>query len=248
MSRMSGKVAVVTGGASGIGRATARRLVAEGASVAVIDRNPESIEGFAAELPGTMTFQADTTDEEACRSAVVRIVDRFGPIDTLITSAGMSITKTLEDTSLDEWNLVFNNNVVGTYVWIRQISAQMPAGSAIVTVSSQLAMAGGTTNAAYISSKGAILSLTRTLALELASRSIRVNTVLPGAIETPAFRSNLARRADPEAARQTFVARHPMGRIGEADEVANAITFLASDEASFVTGALLPVDGGWLVG
>lgn len=244
--RLEGRVAVITGGASGFGKATVERFLTEGARVAVADRDAAGVAELTTEHPEVLGIVADVSDERACRAGVAMAIERFDPIDTLVTCAGYSIIKTLVDTSLEEWNAVFQTNVVGTFVWVREVLRQMPDGGSIVTLSSQLAIAGGTTNTAYISSKGAILSLARSTALDVADRRIRVNVVLPGAIETPAFQRNLARRADPVASRAEFVARHPLGRVGQAKEVADAILYLSSNEASFTTGVALPVDGGWL--
>lgn len=246
--RLAGRVAVITGGASGIGRATAERFLAEGARVAIVDRDPDGVARFVDAHPDALGITADVSDERACAAGVAETVERSGAVDALVTCAGCSITKTLLDTSVDEWHGVFETNVVGTFLWMREILRQMPDGGSIVALSSQLAVAGGTTNTAYIASKGAILSLARSTALDVADRGIRVNVVLPGAIETPAFQRNLARRTDPVASRGEFVARHPLGRVGEATEVADAILYLSSDEASFTTGVALPVDGGWLAG
>jgi NAD(P)-dependent dehydrogenase (short-subunit alcohol dehydrogenase family) len=246
--RLAGKTAIITGGASGIGRCTALRMIDEGAAVAIVDRDAAGIERVIAERPMAYGITADVADEEACAAGVAAVAGRFGPVNTLVTCAGFSITKTLEDTDPREWDDVFRTNVVGTYLWMRAVLPAMPRGGSVTAVSSQLAVAGGTTNTAYIASKGAIISLARSTALDVAARGIRVNVVLPGAIETPAFQRNLSRRPDPAAARAEFVRRHPLGRVGRPEEVADAIVYLASDEASFTTGAMLPVDGGWLAG
>lgn len=246
--RLAGKTAIITGGASGIGRCTALRMADEGAAVAIVDCDGEGIERVAAERRGIYGITADVAAEEACAAGVAAVTARLGVVNTLVTCAGYSITKTLEATSMQEWNAVFRTNVVGTFLWMREVLPQMPRGGSVTTVSSQLAVAGGTTNTAYTASKGAIISLARSTALDVAARGIRVNAVLPGAIETPAFERNLSRRPDPAAAREMFIRRHPLGRAGRPEEVADAIVYLASDEASFTTGAMLPVDGGWLAG
>jgi NAD(P)-dependent dehydrogenase (short-subunit alcohol dehydrogenase family) len=244
--RLKDKVAVVTGGASGIGRATVERFVAEGATVGVVDRDAEKLGQLAAEVPGVTVFAADVADEAACRRIVGELTAAHGRIRVLVTCAGISVSKTVVDTTPEEWARVFRTSVDGTYVWMRAVLPQMEAGDAVVTVASQLALAGGRRNAAHIAAKGAVVSLTRSVALDMAPARVRVNTVLPGAIDTPALAANLSRQPDPEAAREWFRARHPLGRFGEAEEVASAILYLASDEASFTTGVALPIDGGWL--
>jgi NAD(P)-dependent dehydrogenase (short-subunit alcohol dehydrogenase family) len=148
------------------------------------------------------------------------------------------------------WDRTFRVNVRGTFLWIRAVLPPMieRRRGSIVTVASQLAIAGGRGNVSYIAGKGAVISLTRTVALEQAASGIRVNALVPGAIETPFLERGFARAPDPEASRRDRRARHPMGRFGTAGEVAQAALFLASDDSSFTTGSLLTVDGGWLVG
>jgi NAD(P)-dependent dehydrogenase (short-subunit alcohol dehydrogenase family) len=244
--RLKGKTAIITGGASGIGRATVRRFMAEGAAVGVVDRDGENLERLEAELPGVRTFVADVADVEASQRIVADFAGQAGRVQCLVTCAGISVSKTVVDTTPEEWARVFHVSVDGTYVWLRTVLPQMKEGDSVVTVASQLAVAGGRRNAAHIAAKGAVVSLTRSVALDMASQRIRVNTVLPGAIDTPALAANLARQPDPDAAREWFRDRHPLGRFGQAEEVANAILYLSSDEASFTTGIALPVDGGWL--
>lgn len=242
--RMDGKVAVITGGASGIGLASAHLFADCGARVAVVDRDAAALSA----LQGTvdvMAIEADVTDPEAVTQAHEEIRDALGPVTVLMTSSAISNGKTLVDCAPDEWDEVFRINVTGTYLWIRAVLPGMTDGSAIVTVASQLAIAGGRGNAAYIASKGAIISMTRSLAVELAPRGIRVNAIAPGATETPLLARSFARAPDPGAARAASEARHAMQRLGRPEEIARAALFLASDSGSFITGVVLPVDGGW---
>ncbi len=237
--RMKGKTAIVTGAASGIGRATAALLLAEGAAVLAVDVQPGAPEGCAVLL-------ADVTDEAAAEQAVASL----GQVDVLVTAAGISRGKPAGETVLADWNAVMATNVTGTFVWIRAcLGPMVRAGrGSIVTIASQLARAGGRNNAAYITSKGAVVALTKTVALDYATAGIRCNAVLPGAIDTPLLARSMARAADPAAARTASLARHPMGRFGRPEEVAHSVLHLASDESGFVTGIELPVDGGWLAG
>ena len=196
--------------------------------------------------PGILGLVGDVADPDDIRSCLARITAEIGSAQVLMTSAGVSVTKPIEQTSLPEWERVFRVNVTGTFLWIQAVLPTMQRGGSIVTVASQLAVAGGRGNVAYIASKGAVISMTRTLALDLAPRGIRVNAVLPGATETPLLERSFNRRPDPGAARAASVARHPLERLAQPEEVAEAALFLASDASSFTTGVALPVDGGWL--
>ena len=240
--RLQDKVAIITGGASGIGLATARLFLAEGARVAVVDRDEAAV---AALDPMMLGIAADAADEAAVSAAHARVRDRWGAAHILMTSSGISTGQAIEDTALADWNEVMRVNLTSTYLWIRAVLPGMTAGGSIVTVASQLAIAGGRGNAAYIASKGAVISLSRSVAVDVAPRGIRVNCLAPGAIDTPLLRRSFARRPDPAAAQAASEARHAMSRLGQAEEVAQAALYLASDGAGFTTGVVLPVDGGW---
>lgn len=236
--RLSGKRCVVTGAASGIGDATARLFASEGAEVIAVDAAP------VAPGEGLFAVEADVADE----AAAAKTVRAAGPVDVLVTAAGISMGGLLHEVSLQTWRKVLEVNLLGTVVWAGAVLPGMRAAGrgSIVTVASQLALAGGRGNPAYVASKGAVISLTRALALDYAPDGIRVNAIVPGAIETPMLSRSFARTADPETARARSRDRHAMGRFGRADEVAHAALWLASDDASFTTGAVTPVDGGWL--
>ncbi len=237
--RMQGKTAIVTGAASGIGWATAALLLAEGAAVLAVDVQPGAPEGC-------QTLIADVTDAAAAEQAVASL----GQVDVLVTAAGISRGKPLGETTMADWDAVMATNVTGTFVWVRACLRPMVLAGrgSIVTIASQLARAGGRNNAAYVTSKGAVVALTKTVALDYATAGIRCNAVLPGAVDTPLLARSMARAADPDAARRASLGRHPMGRFGRPEEVAHSILHLASDESGFVTGIELPVDGGWLAG
>lgn len=251
--KLTDQVAIITGGASGIGRAVARLFAAEGARVAIIDQDAAGAAAVRSEidaLGGDVRINhGDVCDAALAESVVRQVAAQWGAVDILVTCAAVSVGKVLGDTTPEEWDRVFAVNVTGTFLWIRAVLSGMVARrhGSIVTVGSQIALAGGRGSASYAATKGAIISLTRSVALDYANFGIRANVLIPGAIDTPFLERSFARQADPVAARQRSIDRHVMGRFGTVEECARAVLFLASDDASFTTGALLPVDGGWLV-
>jgi len=238
--RFAGKVAVVTGGASGIGLATARLLASRGAQVAVFDLKPE---GIAAPL---VPFVCDVADDASVRAAVTGVVERFGRLDVLVNNAGIGVAGTVADNSDEEWRRVFDVNVIG----IARVSrAALPhlrhsPAAAIVNTCSIAATAGLPQRALYSASKGAVLSLTRAMAADHVREGIRVNCVNPGTVETPWVERLLAAAPDPAAERAALNARQPHGRLVSAKEVAGAIAYLASPASGSTTGTDLRVDGG----
>lgn len=253
--RFAGRAALVTGGASGIGAATARMLAAEGARVAVCDIDAARGEAVAAALGDAARFIAlDVTSDAAWGEAVAAAQAAFGPLSVVVNAAGVSIPATIEAADFEHWRKVMAINADGTFLGCRHGVAALRAagGGAIVNVGSTLGHRGGAMFTAYCASKGAVRMLTKAVALHCAEAKldIRVNAVLPGAVETAMFQSyvemGVAAGATREAVVESFAAVHPLGRIGKAEEVAAAILFLASDDAAFTTGAEIPVDGGYL--
>jgi len=249
---MQDKTVIVSGGASGIGLACVRALLAAGARVGVCDLEPgEALAGLAREYGERVCIAGgDVSNEADVREAHRRIVARLGHPDGLVCAAGIMSGKPLRETPIALWQKTFAVNVEGTVLWMQAVLEDMVARrrGAIVTFSSQLTRCGGRNNAAYIAAKGAITALTRTAALEHAQDNIRINAIVPGAIDTPMLRNGSLRFADPEAALQRSRARHPLGRFGTADELAACVVFLLSDDAGFMTGSELVVDGGWSIG
>jgi NAD(P)-dependent dehydrogenase (short-subunit alcohol dehydrogenase family) len=249
--KLKDRVAIVTGGASGIGAASARLFAAEGAKVALVDLDKVGLGQVAADIEqagGTaLIIPADVSSDGQARAGVDQVVEQWGKVDVLMTAAGISMGGTVDTIEEGAWDRTFDINVKGTYLWVHYAVKPMieARSGAIVTVGSQLAQSSLGKNAAYIASKGAIASFTKTIAVDHAHQGIRVNALMPGVIDTPMPAKSLIRHGDPEAMKALWRQRHPMGRIGRPEEVARAALFLASDDSSFVTGTLLFVDGGW---
>lgn len=240
MGEMNSLVAIVTGGASGIGAAAAARLAAAGATVAVLDLNP----GDAGD--GYFAVGCDVADDASVAAAVQAVVDRFGQLDIVVNNAGIGAQGTVEDNTDEEWHRVFDVNVLGM---VRVSRAALPylrrsPAAAIVNTCSIAATAGLPARALYSASKGAVLSLTLSMAADHLREGIRVNCVNPGTADTPWVSRLLAAADDPAAERAALNARQPHGRLVSADEVAAAIVYLASPSAGSTTGTSLAVDGG----
>ena len=244
--KLKDKVAIITGGASGIGAATARLFAAEGAKLALVDQSEEGLARVAAGLDA-ITIPADVSSDAQARAGVARVIEKWGRIDVLMTAAGMSTGGTVDAIDEAAWDRTFDVNVKGTFLWIHHAIQHMIAArsGAIITIGSQLAQSSPGKNAAYVASKGAIASFTKTMAVDHARQGIRVNALMPGVIDTPMPARSLKRYVDPDKMRAYWNERHPMGRIGQPEEVAKAALFLACDDSSFVTGHLMFVDGGW---
>jgi 3(or 17)beta-hydroxysteroid dehydrogenase len=246
--RLSGKVALVSGGARGIGAAIVRLFAQEGARVVsgdLLDPEGPIVEGEFAASGGEAAFvHLDVTSERDWERAVATAASRFGRLDVLVNNAGIGGAGRLEDTTLEDWNRVMDVNAKGVFLGTKAaIPAMRRAGAgSIVNISSQLGLVGmDDSSPQYQASKGAVRLLTKLTALQYAKERIRANSVHPGPIVTP---MTAGRRADP-ATRERMVSRIPLGRYGEADEVAYGVLYLASDEAGFVTGSELVIDGGW---
>jgi NAD(P)-dependent dehydrogenase (short-subunit alcohol dehydrogenase family) len=240
MSGLSGLRALVTGGASGIGLATAGLLAEQGARVAVLDREPAGVP------QPLLALKADVTDDASVRAAVEEAAGRFGGLDILVNNAGIGAAGTVEDNPDEQWHHVLDVNVIGM---VRTTRAALPylrrsSQAAVVNTCSIAATAGLPQRALYSAGKGAVLSLTLAMAADHVREGIRVNCVNPGTADTPWVARLLDAADDPEAERAALHARQPMGRLVTADEVAAAIVYLASPAAASVTGTALAVDGG----
>jgi NAD(P)-dependent dehydrogenase (short-subunit alcohol dehydrogenase family) len=249
--RLENHVAIITGGASGIGRATAELFISEGARVAIVDEAVADELGRSAPAgpDAYRAYTGDVTDLGVTERIVSEVRAAWGKIDVLVTAAAVSVGKRAAETALDEWRRVLEVNVTGTFNWIRAVLPVMveQGSGAIVTVGSQLSTAGGRSNAAYVTSKGAIASLTRSVALDYSQSGVRCNCIAPGGTDTPLLQSAFVRSDEPLKAKEALIARHAMSRLAMPREIASGILYLASPESSFVTGTQLVVDGGWLV-
>jgi len=251
MARLSGKVALVTGAASGLGAATARRLAKDGAKVLLTDRDlaGEEIAASITAAGGQAAFRLhDVTSHPDWAAAVEHAVQDFGRLDILVNNAGVAGGRhELMDHSYDTWRQILAVNLDGVFLGLRHAGPRIAAsgGGSVINLSSILGKVGMAGAAAYCASKGGVTLLTKAAALEWAPLGIRVNSVHPGFIDTPMVSNALADREDGNEMRVALMNAHPIGRFGVPREIADAIAFLASDDASFITGAELLVDGGF---
>lgn len=253
--RLQGRVALITGGGSGIGKATAHLFAKEGASVVVADIDGEAASACAASIEAeggrASSVQGDVSDAEDARRIVEHAIDAFGRIEILFNNAGIGHVGTLHETEIDDWDRVIRIHVRGAFLMSKFTIPHMieRGGGVIINMSSAIAQTGLAQRAAYAAAKGAILSLTRSMAVDYAPHNIRVNALCPGTIYTPFVENYLKTSyADPDTALKGIKARQLTGELGRAEDVAHAALYLASDEARFVVGAPLIVDGGLSAG
>lgn len=250
MRGLTGRVAIITGGGGGIGGATARRLGAEGAKVAVLDKNEASATATAAAIMaagGTAkAFTCDITDHAGVKACVAAVEAHFGPIDVLINNAGWDVFKPFVDTTPAEWERLIAINLVGALNLHHAVLPGMAARrqGRIVNVASDAARVGSSGEAVYAACKAGLLGLSKTLAREHARHGISINVVCPGPTDTALFQEFRAGSRNPEKLDEAFRRSVPMGRIGKPDDLPGAICFFASDDAAYITGQVLSVSGG----
>ena len=253
-AQLEGKTALITGGAGGIGGAAAVLFAREGAAVSVVDVNREAGEAVVREISsagGHAIFEcADVTRAADCRRVVERTVKDFGGIHVLFNNAGIIRRASVVEISEEDWDAVMAVNVKSIFFMCREVIPIMAKGrgGSIINMASGWGLAGGARAAAYCASKGAVVLMTKAMAIDHGCRNIRVNSICPGDTDTPMLRSEARQLGETEGRFLSEAAKRPLGRMGRPEEIARAALYLASDAASFVTGTALVVDGGGLAG
>ncbi len=249
--RLDGRIALVTGGATGIGAAIVRLFAAEGARVSFCSRSEHPGRDLERELIDdgydVVFFTCDAAIEKEAKALVKSTIDRFGGIDVLVNNAAVSKLVPVEEMSLDDWELILSKNLTSMFLVSRESIPVLRRSRHpnIINLGSTYAVVGASGSAAYALTKAGAVSFSKTLALELAGDGIRVNALCPGATETRLYHEWLGSQADAERAKSDLAGKHPLGRIGQPEDMARAALYLASDDASFVTGHALLVDGGY---
>lgn len=248
---LANKVCIITGGASGIGLATATLFAKNGAKVAVVDIDAEKATTAAGQFGGeVIAIGCDVSKSAQVSAAVDKVLARWGRVDVLVNNAGFGFTGTVVTIPEEDWDRLMSVNLKGMFLFSKYVIPVMDrqGGGAIVNTTSYTAVSAIANRAAYVASKGGVSALTRAMAMDHAGQNIRVNAVAPGTIDSPYFQKIFAQSADPEGLRRQYDARATLGRMGQAEEVAEAILFLASDRSKFATGSILTLDGGSSIG
>jgi 3-oxoacyl-[acyl-carrier protein] reductase len=248
-SRLKGKIAIVTGAGSGIGRACAMALAREGANVALVGRRKKLLEEVAAEIGSSViVLAADVSKKGEAERIVEQTVSHFGSLNVLLNNAGVLHIGTTEQITEEQWDETFNVNVRAVWLLSRAVLPAMrkAGGGSIINMASVLGINGASNRAAYAPSKGAVVLLTKCMAIDCGREQIRVNAISPSFVETDLTAAVISKAPDPNSVRAERIAVHPLGRLGQPGDIAGLAVYLASDESSWVTGSILPVDGGYL--
>jgi len=248
-NRLKGKVGIITGAGTGIGRACALAMASEGARGALIGRRKDRVEEVAREIGNNaIAIQCDVSKKGDLADALDQTVSRFGGLDFLLNNAGVLITGNAEQLTEDQWDQTFNVNVRAVWLLSRAALPHMrkAGGGSIINIASTLGIVAARNRAAYAPSKGAVILLTKAMAVDHGHENIRVNAICPSLVETDLSAAIINQAADPAAVRRERTAAHPIGRLGRPEDIAGLAVYLASDESSWVTGTVVPVDGGYL--
>jgi len=249
VSRLKNKIAIVTGAGTGIGRAIALALVREGAKVAMVGRRKELLDAVANEAVGSpLVLAADVSRQSDIDRVLSETSAQYGGLNVLVNNAGILHIGTAEEISEQQWDETFNINVRGLWLFSRSALPHMrrAGGGSIINVASVLGINGARKRSAYAPSKGAVVLLTKCMAIDYGHENIRVNALCPSFVETDLTAEVIRKASDPSAVRKERISVHPLGRLGQPEDMAGLAVFLASDESSWMTGAVLPVDGGYL--
>jgi len=248
-SRLKDKIAIVTGAGSGIGRACALALAREGARTVLVGRRKDRIDDAAREAGASaIAVAADVSKQADIERVIEQTVTAFGGVDVLVNNAGVLHPGTVEQVTEQQWDETFNTNVRGLWLLSRAVLPHMrkAGGGSIINMASVLGINGACLRSVYSASKGAVILLTKCMAIDHGSEKIRVNAICPSFVETELTAAYLKTTADPGAIRRERINVHPIGRLGQPEDMAGLTVYLASDESSWVTGAVFPVDGGYL--
>ena len=252
MGRLEGRIAIVTGAGRGIGAAIAERFAREGAAVVAAQRTAEDgervVAGIVEQGGEAISVEADVRDPTSVETLVQTTIERYGGLDILCNNAGVGLIRSVVDTTTAEYDYVMDSNVRGVFLCMKYAIPHLieRGGGSVINIASVASYVGFPNDAAYCTSKGAVLMLTRQATLDYAPANVRVNAICPGFIDTPMLRVYCEGQADPEAALDEVIGLHPMRRLGTSEDVASAAVYFASDDAGWVTGAALAVDGGLL--
>jgi meso-butanediol dehydrogenase/(S,S)-butanediol dehydrogenase/diacetyl reductase len=247
--RVGGKVVIVTGAGSGIGRACAIALAREGAKVALVGRRNDRLEETSREIgEPAFVLAADVSQKDEIARVVEQTIGHFGALNVLLNNAGVLHIGTAEQITEEQWDQTFNVNVRGLWLLSRAVLPHMrkAGGGSIINMASVLGINGARNRASYAPSKGAVVLLTKCMAIDHGHEHIRVNAICPSFVETDLTAAVISKAPDPKAVRAERIAVHPIGRLGQPDDIAGLAVYLASDESSWVTGSVFPVDGGYL--
>jgi NAD(P)-dependent dehydrogenase (short-subunit alcohol dehydrogenase family) len=247
--RLKGKTGIVTGAGSGIGRACAVAMAKEGARVALIGRRKDRVEQVARDIgEAAIALSADVSNTNDIASLLDQTLRKFGGLNFLVNNAGVLHVGNAEQITEEQWDETFNLNVRGLWLLSRAVLPPMrkAGGGSIINMASTLGLVGAPNRAAYAPSKGAVVQLTKSMAIDHGHEKIRVNAICPSFVDTELTAGLLSQANDPEAIRRQRTAAHPIGRLGQPEDIAGLAVYLASDESSWVTGSIIPVDGGYV--